>query len=208
MRVALTFDAEHPDRPRCAPGGADIADTLTRLGVRATFFMQGRWVQAYPDLARRLAADGHLIGSHSFYHARMPLLSDEGMRSDLLDAQTVIQETVGADPRPWFRCPWGAGWDDPRVLRTLSEAGYRHAGWDVVAEDWEPDRTPEAIEDAVVRGVVDPASNGTVEKVVLLHTWPEQTASALPAVIERLRAEGAEFVALDAFRSVTHAIVD
>src|SRR6266571_4142693 len=179
MRVALTFDAEHPDRPRCAPEvPAAIAGVLRAKGARATFFLQGRWVEAYPGLASRIAEDGHVIGNHSFFHARMPLLTDERLRFDVCEAERVIAEATGVDPRPWFRGPFGAGWDDARVLEVLRGLGYRQVGWDVVAHDWEPDRTPEAIERAAVDGTL--SRDGEV--VLLLHAWPEQTLEALPSI--------------------------
>ena len=138
MRVALTLDAEHPDRPH-RPGVADeILALLAAQGVRATFFLQGRWTRAHPRTAERIARDGHLVGSHSFSHARMPRLSWEGMRSDVRAAEQAIVEIAGTDPRPWFRCPYGAGWADPCVRSVLGELGYRHVGWDVIVEDWEP----------------------------------------------------------------------
>ena len=96
-RAALTFDAEHPDRPT-SPGVVDsILDTLRRDGVRATFFLQGRWVESSPDVAARIARDGHLIGNHSFYHARMPLLSDSGFREDVGASERVILQATGTD---------------------------------------------------------------------------------------------------------------
>lgn len=66
MRVALTFDAEHPDRPTSGDHDAQVLDELARLGVRATFFLQGRWVEARPRLARRVAEEGHVVGNHTF----------------------------------------------------------------------------------------------------------------------------------------------
>src|SRR5690348_13936977 len=107
MRVALTFDAEHPDRPH-RPGVADeIIAQLAAERVRATFFLQGRWTEAHPATARRIARDGHLVGSHSYFHARMATLSAEGMRRDIGYAEHTIREIAGVDPRPWFRCPFG-----------------------------------------------------------------------------------------------------
>ena len=74
IRVALTFDAEHPDRPtRAATSGCSTR--WLPAATRATFFVQGRWAEANPAVARRIARSGHLVGSHSFYHARMPLLT-------------------------------------------------------------------------------------------------------------------------------------
>jgi peptidoglycan-N-acetylglucosamine deacetylase len=189
VRVALTFDAEHPDRPRCPPGGAGrVLDLLGETGVRATFFVQGRWAEADPATARRIAEEGHLVGSHSHYHVRMPLLSDAGLEDDVRRAEEAIRDAAGVDPRPWLRCPWGEGAADPRVLAAIHRAGYRHVGWDVVAEDWEPDRSAEEVEAAVLTGV------GWGDSVVLLHAWPEAVSEALGGVIRGLKDREATFV--------------
>ena len=124
-RVALTFDAEHPDRPSAAPGGTGrILDALGRSQARATFFVQARWAMANPSLVRRIADEGHVIGNHSTYHARMTLLSDDGLRTDVRQAGETIAELAGVDPRPWFRCPFGDGHDDEEreveVLRLVA----------------------------------------------------------------------------------------
>ena len=194
LRVALTFDAEHPDRPWCPPGNAaSILDTLAAAHVRATVFVQGRWAKAYPDLARRIAEDGHLVGHHSHYHVRMPLLSDAGIAADLIDGAESIVETTGVDPRPWFRCPFGAGHDDMRVLRAIEGLGYRDVHWDVELQDWEPWRTGAAIAADAIAGVREHGDGA----VVLLHTWPGGTAEALPAMIAGLRDLGATFATLD-----------
>jgi peptidoglycan/xylan/chitin deacetylase (PgdA/CDA1 family) len=193
LRVALTFDAEHPDR-RHRPGVTEaILDVLAERVVPSTWFLQGRWVEAHPETARRVAADGHLVGNHSFYHARLPLLTDDGIRRDVRDAEAVIREAVGVDPRPWFRCPFSAGSDDPRILGILAGLGYRQVGEDVVLEDWEPHRTGPAMAADALRLVPeagDPA-------VVLFHAWPPGTLEALPALIDGLRGQGATFVRIE-----------
>ncbi len=205
MRAALTFDAEHPDRPGSAPGVTEkLVDLLAERAVAATFFLQGRWVEAYPELAARIVQDGHAVGSHSFYHAHMPLLSDEGLASDVHMAEEAIRSLAGADPRPWFRCPWGDGWDDERVLAVLERAGYRHAGWDVVAYDWVPDRTADDVRDAVLSGIL---SRDTGDATVLLHTWPERTLLALPSMLDGLWDAGVELARIDALDTVPrHAV--
>ena len=191
FRVALTFDAEHPDRPS-QPGVAEsILRILERAAVPATFFIQGRWAEAYPDTARRIDPAGHLIGNHSHYHARMPLFSPTGFETDVRAAEAVIGEVLGVDPRPWFRCPFGAGHDDPRITAALTGLGYQHVGWDVVAFDWE--RPADAVEAAVVDGAIASGDGA----VVLLHTWPVSTGTALPAILSRLTDAGATFVRVD-----------
>lgn len=196
--VALTFDAEHPDRSWCPPGVAErILDVLAGAGIPATFFVQGRWAEAYPATARRIADEGHVVGNHSHHHARSPLFSDRGLREDVDAARDAIVRATGRDPRPWFRCPFGDGADDPRVLAVIAAAGYRHVGWHVEVEDWEPARTPEAIAADALAGIRQHGDGA----VLLLHTWPGGTVEALPLVLEELR-EGTRFVTVDALEEV------
>jgi peptidoglycan/xylan/chitin deacetylase (PgdA/CDA1 family) len=198
-KVALTFDAEHPDRSGCTPGNVDrILDALSDASVTATFFVQGRWAEAAPDAARRIVADGHMVGNHSFYHARMPLLSDDGLRTDVTDAQETIVSILGVDPRPWFRCPFGAGNDDPRVLGILNELGYRNAHWGIELEDWEPWRDGASIARDAVAGI----RASTEPPVVLLHTWPNGTADAVPRILSALLEGGANLVHVDELEHV------
>lgn len=194
FRVALTFDAEHPDRPGCPPNATErLLGILSAAELRATFFVQGRWAESQPEVARRIADDGHLVGHHSHYHARMPLLTDDGIRADVTTARATIERVTGRDPRPWFRCPFGAGADDPRVLAVLRDLGYRNVHWNVEVEDWEPWRTgPEIAQDAIA--FVRARGDGSV---VLLHAWPGGTVEATPAIVTGLRAHGATFVRID-----------
>ncbi len=193
FRVALTFDAEHPDRPH-RPGVTEgILDVLADRGVRSTWFLQGRWVESDPPLARRVVDADHLVGNHSFYHARLPLLTDDGLTTDIGDAERAIRDGIGVDPRPWFRCPFGAGADDPRVLGVLAELGYRDIGADVILEDWEPERTGAMLAADALRDA--PAFGDGV--VVLFHAWPPGTLDGLPAIIDGLRERGATFVRID-----------
>ncbi|HEY6680318.1 MAG TPA: polysaccharide deacetylase family protein, partial [Actinomycetota bacterium] len=103
----------------------------------------------------------------------------------------------GRDPRPWFRCPFGDGADDPRVLAVIAAAGYRHVGWHVEVEDWEPARTPEAIAADAVAGIRQHGDGA----VLLLHTWPGGSAEALQLVVKDLH-EGTRFVTVDALEEV------
>lgn len=194
LRVALTFDAEHPDRAHCPPGSQErVLEILAEAGVRSTFFLQGRWVSAYPETARRVVRDGHVVGNHSDHHAHVTEFSDDGLRADVSAAEDVIRETTGVDARPWFRCPFGDGHDDPRVLGLLGGLGYRNVHWDVEAFDWDGDLTA----DDVSRTVVDGVSAHGDGAIVLLHTWPAATPSALLGILERLRGDGAAFVTVD-----------
>jgi peptidoglycan/xylan/chitin deacetylase (PgdA/CDA1 family) len=128
----------------------------------------------------------------------MPILSTPGLRTDIAAAGEAIQLHAGVDPRPWFRCPFGAGSRDRRVLAEVERAGYRHVGWHVAAEDWDPNRTSRQVEDDVVSGVTAHGDGA----VVLLHSWPDRNLSALPRIIERLSRDGWVFVRVDALDPV------
>ena len=196
MRIALTFDTEFPGRPTEAGVEDRLLAALAAADVRATFFLQGRWVRANPEQARRIAAAGHLIGNHSNFHAPMDGLTDEALRGDVLKAEETIRETTGVDPKPWFRCPFGAGMEDERVLVALAELGYRHVGWDVDPEDWSETHGATDVERLVLEGI----RRRHEDTIVLLHAWPTATAEALPAILEALGSDGVELVTVDALR--------
>jgi peptidoglycan/xylan/chitin deacetylase (PgdA/CDA1 family) len=192
FRVALTFDAEHPDRPHARSAGA-VLDALDAAGTPATFFLQGRWVEAEPILARRIRDAGHLIGSHSHYHARMHLFSPTGFRTDVRAAESVIRRKLDVDPRPWFRLPFGSGAGRRELIEALIHLGYRHVGWDVEPREWRVAASVSGIARDTVAGCLAHGDGA----IVLMHTWPRPIARAIPALTTELRAQGVTFVRLD-----------
>lgn len=195
LRVAATFDMEHPSREhQSAKAPGRILDVLRDLDVRATFFVQGRWARAYPGPARRVVLDGHVLGNHSHHHGRLTHLTDHGLRADIEMAHAALVEVTDADPRPWFRCPFGDGHDDPRVLAALDQLGYRNIHWTVDSVDYSPSTPHEGFAERIT---TDVARHGD-GAVVLWHTWPGITADLLADTVGRLRAAGFELVGIDA----------
>lgn len=186
--VALTFDAGAN-----AAGVPRILATLRAQHVPATFFMTGRFVSTYPDIARELAAYGR-IGNHTVTHPRLPTLSDSGVRSQVLGAETTLRTTTGESPRPLFRFPYGAY--DTRTLRIVNGLGYVAIGWTVDSLGWQG-RSEGGTAAAVVARVVGARTPGCI---VLMHVGsnPEDgttfDADALPGIISGLRAHGYSFV--------------
>jgi peptidoglycan/xylan/chitin deacetylase (PgdA/CDA1 family) len=123
----------------------------------------------------------------------MSLLSAKGFDTDVGDAERAIRDTLGIDPRPWFRLPFGNGFDRPALHRRLDALGYQHVHWHVTPEEWEPGATARGVEDDVVAGVLARGDGA----VVLLHTWQRMALAALGGLVVRLRESGAEFVRLD-----------
>jgi peptidoglycan-N-acetylglucosamine deacetylase len=186
MRVALTFDTEFPGRPARAGAEDRILETLASAEIRATFFLQGRWTRANPDVVARIRSRSPDRQPLELPRADGRPLRRVAQARDVLRAEQTIQQITGIDPKPWFRCPFGSGMDDSRVLGALEELGYRHVGWDVDPEDWDEDRT--------VDELVERAAG---EGIVLLHAWPAVTADGLMHLIDAFRQREAEFVGVD-----------
>jgi peptidoglycan/xylan/chitin deacetylase (PgdA/CDA1 family) len=190
--VALTFDAGAN-----ADGVASILATLARERIRATFFLTGDFVDRYPAAARQVAAAGHRLGNHSVDHPHFPTLSAAGQRAEVLGAQQTIIAATGADPRPFFRFPFG-----DRTAATISVVnglGYVAVRWTVDSLGWQG--IAEQSVGSVTARVLGAARPG---EIVLMHVGSHPTdgstldAEALPGVIDGLRQRGYNFVTLDA----------
>jgi peptidoglycan/xylan/chitin deacetylase (PgdA/CDA1 family) len=191
--VALTFDTEHPDGPRCPPGVAErIVSLLRDNGVRASFFLQGRWATAYPELARQLTHDGHVVGNHSHAHANLRHFGAAGLAADIGAAGAAIAQSAGVDPRPWFRCPHGTHSHGPQLEPTLRELGYHDAHWNITPEDWDPDVTAAEIAARAVDGITHHPGGA----VVLLHSWPAMVPDALVRIIDHVGEHAGRFVTM------------
>ena len=195
FRVALTFDAEHADRPPSRRTGPSASSTGSRpRASAATFFIQGRWAEAEP--ARR--PPDRRRGPPRRQPHPSPCAHDgldpTGRAADLRAAEARSGAVTGVDPRPWFRCPFGDGMDDPAVLAGLDRLGYRSVGWDVDSLDWQAHATGPAVARRIVEGAVERGDGA----VVLQHPWTrgDLVVASQPA-IEGLRAAGATFVRVD-----------
>jgi peptidoglycan/xylan/chitin deacetylase (PgdA/CDA1 family) len=197
-RIALTIDTELAGHMATPDAVVRQLDALAGARVPATFFLEGRWLGANRALARRLGDAGHLIGNHTYHHAPLSMMTDEGIRHTVRRAEHLIIKLVGVDPRPWFRCPYGDGQDDARVRAVLAELGYRSFGWDAEAQDW---RDGLGVDDMLAHIVPQAVAAGD-GAVLLLHSWPDVTAAALPELIAVLRDAGAHFVRLDELAGV------
>jgi peptidoglycan/xylan/chitin deacetylase (PgdA/CDA1 family) len=99
--VALTFD-DGPD-PDCTPR---VLDILAREGVRAAFFLIGQRARRAPEVARRIAGDGHDLGNHTWSHRSLWRCGPAHTEREIQDGHTAIADAAGEPPR-FFRPPWG-----------------------------------------------------------------------------------------------------
>ena len=196
-KVALTFD-DGPD-PRTTPL---ILDTLRERGVEATFFVVGRQVAENPDLLRRIVAEGHAIGNHTYDHADMSGLSAGRMRSELRSTQEAVDEAHGYHrPMALMRPPYGNPYLDgsdamPGFREVVREQELIPVTWTVDPSDYLLGDDPDGVVRAVVRA--DEAERrGEADEVVLLHDNQRQTAEALPSVIDHYEKSGRGFVGVN-----------
>ena len=154
-----------------------------------TFFLTGDTVRRpeAPDLLLRMVAEGHELANHSDRHPRFTELTDEEMAQELARLEEAVVELTGQSTKPYFRPPFGNR--DARVLQVVQENGYVSIYWTYQVWDWTGDRTA----DEIYQYSVDGACNGAI---VVMHVGAQETADALPAIIDELRARGYRLVTL------------
>ena len=96
----------------------DMLATLKKYHVSATFFLEGRWVQKNPELAKMISDAGHEVGNHSYTHPNMQNLSDAGIRQEITKTNEVIKATTGISVN-WFAPPSGSYKDE--VVKIAAE---------------------------------------------------------------------------------------
>lgn len=182
--VCFTFDdGPHPEHtPR-------LLDVLGELGATATFFVVGQQVERYPQLVRRIAAEGHLLGHHSYWHAPPEQTSAAQLAAEIAQTRQLLADLVGAAPR-WFRPPLGKL--SVAKCRRIWQAGQGIALWNVDPRDYACRTTDECRERLLARPLVG-------GDVVLLHDVHPHAAHLLPEVIGRIRDHGLAPATLDAW---------
>ena len=191
-QVALTFD-DGPD-PKWTP---QVLDILARENVQATFFVVGDQVQRFPDIVRQAAAQGHLIGNHTFSHPDIRLVTPARFGAELNATQRLIEWTTGRQTL-LLRTPFDTD-SAPTVANQLAplyqacQMGYIVAAADVDSADYLKPGV-DAIVQNVLRGLKESGSN-----IVVFHDAGgdrRQTVEALARLVPLLKSQGYEFVTL------------
>jgi len=198
-RIALTFD-DGPD-PEWTP---PILDVLREENVSATFFVIGDEVQRFPALTRRISADGHALGNHSFMHPRLEDVSATRLRIELNATARAIQAATGRGT-VLFRAPFDtdtrpARASELRVIAAAGQLGCICVGADIDACDYEKPGT-----NAIVKHVLDGLAPGG-PNIVVMHDGGgdrSQTVAALRRLVPLLKTQGYEFVTVPALMHVS-----
>ncbi|CAM4214878.1 delta-lactam-biosynthetic de-N-acetylase [Paenibacillus phoenicis] len=166
-----------------------ILDTLKAKKVPAIFFVTGHYIKDQPELLKRMVAEGHLIGNHSWSHPDMTTISDAQIREELEKVKQATAQVTGQAKMDFLRPPRGIFSD--RTLRVTKELGYTNVFWSVAYKDWDVNDQRGA--DYAYQKVVSQLHPGAV---ILLHSVSKDNAAALGAIIDEARRQGYEFKSL------------
>ncbi|UAC49422.1 polysaccharide deacetylase family protein [Bacillus aquiflavi] len=174
----------HPDKPmvsfliNVAWGNEHLSSMLLVLkkhNVKASFFLEGRWVKENPELAKMIADAGHEIGNHSYSHPDMKKLSSHQIKEEIEKTNKVIKATTGKTVK-WFAPPSGSYRDE--VVHIAADMGLGTVMWSVDTIDWQKPSPP-----FLINRVVSKVHNGAM---ILMHPT-EPTAKALNQLIIELK---------------------
>ncbi|WP_282699667.1 polysaccharide deacetylase family protein [Streptomyces sp. CC219B] len=175
--IALTFDG-NPGEPTDR-----LMDLLKQYKAPSTFFLEGRRINEFPDVVRRIAEDGHEIGNHTWTHAVLTDVSDAQIRDELRRTTRAIVDLTGSEPT-LMRPPQGR--TDDRVSEVAKGLGMAQVLWTVTAKDYETSDTA-----LITERVLDGADR---DGIILLHPLRKGTVPAMPSILEALDKQGYTFV--------------
>jgi len=177
--LALTFD----DGPH-AQNTPRLLDILKQRGVKATFFVVGQNAAEYPDILKRIVAEGHELANHSYTHPILASLGEAALRDQLDKTHQAVLRATGVTMKI-MRPPYGA-LSEPQRRWTHANFGYRTILWDVDPLDWK-------FRDAarVETEILARAKSGSI---VLSHDIHKSTVEAMPSTLDALAAKGFKFV--------------
>jgi peptidoglycan/xylan/chitin deacetylase (PgdA/CDA1 family) len=179
--IALTFD----DGPN--PVNTPLVlETLKKFGVKATFFVLGQNVKRYPDLIKKIIADGHNIANHTWSHnVFMKEVSVKDFTDQIKNTHDILVQTVGENNiEPFFRFPTGAGASSKEGLAMLSQLGFANFYWSMSAHDSRTKDPAIALNTSIA--MLDQYKKG----LFLCHDVRPHTASMLPAFLTELYKRG------------------
>src|SRR3989338_936362 len=176
--VAITFDdgpSEYTEK---------ILDVLKKKKAKATFFLVGKNMEKYPEIAKRIVRQGHEIGSHSYEHIQLFPRTAKTLVGQIEKNESIIKKITGKKPK-YFRPPRGTY--DQKLRRILVSRGYKIILWTISSQDWRNPGTEQ-----IVSRATNELRNGDI---ILFHdgiiypwgTSRQQRIDALPEVIDEIK---------------------
>jgi peptidoglycan/xylan/chitin deacetylase (PgdA/CDA1 family) len=212
--ILLTFDGGSNDN-----AATNIMKVLKENNIRATIFLTGEYIKKYPERAKRLLADGHVVCNHTYSHphlttysfnekhATLPGVTREMLISQLNKAEDLFRSITGQSFAPYWRAPFGE--KNSQILEWAYEAGYRHVFWTPRLDtlDWVADKSSPLFREPkqILRSILSQTEKGDQVLdggVVLMHLGSERpneqgADTILSDLIAQLKTKGYSFTTVD-----------
>ena len=180
----LTFDAGYDNGYT-----GKILDILMELEVPAAFFLTGDYLEREPDLVRRMAQEGHIVGNHTLRHPDMTAVDADTFRAELKGVEDKYFDITGQTLPKYYRPPQGVY--DEASLKRAQELGYQTVFWSLAYADWDNDRQPDP--DEALEKLNSRIHDGAV---VLLHATSKTNAEILDRLLTGWKEMGYRFAPL------------
>lgn len=184
--IYLTFDCGY-ENGNTAP----ILDALKKHNVPATFFVVGHYLESAPELVKRMVAEGHTVGNHTYHHPDMSKISDAAaFRKEMDDVSCLYKELTGCEMVKFYRPPQGKY--STANLQMAKDLGYQTFFWSLAYVDWNVDAQPsreEAIQKLTSR--IHPGA------IVLLHNTSKTNGEVLDELLSKWEEMGYTFEKLE-----------
>ena len=184
--VYLTFDEGHE-----AGYTPKLLDILKQNNVKAAFFITAHYLNTQPELVQRMIDEGHIVGNHTVNHKSMPDLTDEQIKSEVMNLHTTIYEKYGYEMK-YIRPPKGEY--SERTVNFTNTLGYKTVMWSFAYDDW--DEKKQGREEYAKEKILKNIHNGAV---ILLHGNSKDNVNVLDYCIKEIKKMGYEFKSLDEF---------
>jgi len=183
--IYLTFDCGY-ENGYTEP----ILDALKKHNAPAAFFVVGNMIESAPDIIRRMAEEGHIVGNHTYHHPDMSAIGDEAaFRQELESLAALYRETTGQEMPLFYRPPQGKY--SVENLKMAHALGYKTVFWSLAYVDWYVDDQPTAEE---AYGKLLPRIHDGA--IVLLHSTSRTNAEILDDLLTRWEEMGYTFASL------------
>ncbi|MEP6669375.1 MAG: polysaccharide deacetylase family protein [Chthoniobacter sp.] len=187
--IAMTFDdgPSGPNTPR-------LLDMLKERKIHATFFFVGQCVEEYPDIVKRIVAEGHEVANHSWSHPDLAKMGDAAVHDQIQKTHDAIVQACGVAPKI-MRPPYGAFTARQRAWANATW-GYKIILWDVDPLDWKV-RNSEHVKAEILKQT----QNGSI---ILSHDIHKTTVDAMPSTLDNLLSKGYKFVTVSELLAMDH----
>ena len=169
----------------------DFLDIVNECGIKVAFFITNSFFEENPSLVEKMIDDGHIVGNHTMNHCDLTKLTEDEIKSELLDLHNKVKEKFDYEMK-YFRPPEGLF--SEKVLNVTSSIGYRAVVWGLAYDDW--DKNNQKGYDYAKHMIFDNVEKG---QVILLHANSKDNLHILKEFITTFQNKGYKFKSLDEY---------